>query len=136
MSSASIETATVATDNESTSGPVNSAALESRKGRCRKTSHLKDVPATRELHEQLKLRCDEVAARLDRTRPMTKDEMEKVARELLQREGFPEGYLGWIMVMLSSAFYRDQVAGTDPSRRLFLLPHCLKHAEGCPADYD
>ena len=23
-----------------------------------------------------------------------------------------------------------------PSRRLFLLPHCLKHAEGCPADYD
>ncbi len=21
-------------------------------------------------------------------------------------------------------------------RRLFLLPHCLKHAEGCPADYD
>jgi geranylgeranyl diphosphate synthase, type II len=136
LSSASIETATVATDNESTSGPVNSAALESRKGRRRKTSHLKDVPATRELREQLKLRCDEVAARLDRTRPMTKDEMEKVARELLQREGFPEGYLGWIMVMLSSAFYRDQVAGTDPSRRLFLLPHCLKHAEGCPADYD
>lgn len=22
------------------------------------------------------------------------------------------------------------------SRRLLLLPHCLKHAEGCPADYD
>ena len=23
-----------------------------------------------------------------------------------------------------------------PERRLLLLPHCLKHAEGCPADYD
>jgi geranylgeranyl diphosphate synthase, type II len=44
--------------------------------------------------------------------------------------------LGCAMVMLSSSFYRDQVAATDPKRRLFLLPHCLKHAEGCPADYD
>jgi geranylgeranyl diphosphate synthase type II len=25
---------------------------------------------------------------------------------------------------------------TDFRRRLLLLPHCLKHAEGCPADYD
>ena len=24
----------------------------------------------------------------------------------------------------------------DFKRRLLLLPHCLKHAEGCPADYD
>ena len=28
------------------------------------------------------------------------------------------------------------MAAVPPSRRLFLLPHCLKHAEGCPADYD
>ena len=28
------------------------------------------------------------------------------------------------------------MASVPPSRRLFLLPHCLKHAEGCPADYD
>ena len=40
------------------------------------------------------------------------------------------------MVVLASEFWKDQVAATDPSRRLFLLPHCLKHAEGCPADYD
>ena len=47
-----------------------------------------------------------------------------------------EGYVGWIMVMISTEFFRDAVAATPPSRRLFLLPHCLKHAEGCPADYD
>ena len=35
-----------------------------------------------------------------------------------------------------ASFWRDQVAAIPPSRRLFLLPHCLKHAEGCPADYD
>ncbi|MFO1062434.1 MAG: polyprenyl synthetase family protein [Pirellulales bacterium] len=97
---------------------------------------MKLVPQTRELREHLKQRCAETAAKLDKNHPLSKDEMERVARELLEREGQPEGYLGWIMVVLSSEFWRDQVGATPPSRRLFLLPHCLKHAEGCPADYD
>ncbi len=50
--------------------------------------------------------------------------MEQVARQLLQREGLPEGFLGWTMVVLSSEFWRDQIAAIPPSRRLFLLPHC------------
>src|SRR5205814_9406799 len=33
-------------------------------------------------------------------------------------------------------FWREQVAAVPFSRRLLLLPHCLKNAEGCPADYD
>ncbi len=127
-----------ASDSSASDGRASesSASGAPAKSRRRRTSHLKDVPETRELREQLKLRCDEVAGRLDKSRPLSKDGMETVARELLATDGFPEGYLGWAMVMLSSAFYRDQVAATDPSRRLFLLPHCLKHAEGCPADYD
>ncbi|MGL4421750.1 MAG: polyprenyl synthetase family protein, partial [Gemmataceae bacterium] len=39
-------------------------------------------------------------------------------------------------VMLTNAFWRDQVAAIPFQRRLMLLPHCLKNAEGCPADYD
>ncbi len=115
---------------------VNSSELPPTKSRRRKTSHLKLVPETRALREHLKTRCEEVAANLDKSRPLTKDEMESLARKLLETENLGEGYVGWIMVMLSSAFWKDQVAATDPSRRLFLLPHCLKHAEGCPADYD
>lgn len=102
----------------------------------RRTSHLKKVPETRELRDQLREKCAEVAAKLDKSHPLTKDEMESVARRTLEEVGLDEGYVGWAMVMLSSEFFRDAVAGTDPSRRLFLLPHCLKHAEGCPADYD
>lgn len=107
-----------------------------RRSSRRKTSHLKLVPSTRELREYLRQKCAEVANRMDRSRPLTKDEMESVSRQLLEREQQPEGYVGWTMVMLSSEFYRNQVAAIAPSRRLFLLPHCLKHAEGCPADYD
>ncbi len=108
----------------------------SRKTTRRKTSHLKLVPETKELRTQLRQRCAEVAARLDKSQPLTKDEMEQVVRHMLDEAGMPEGYLGWAMVMLAGEFWRDQVAAVPPSRRLFLLPHCLKHAEGCPADYD
>lgn len=106
------------------------------KSRRRNTSHLKVVPETRALREQLRARAVEVAARLDKSRPLGKDEMEAISRGLLDELGLAEGYLGWTMVALVTAFWQDQVAAVPPNRRLFLLPHCLKHAEGCPADYD
>ncbi|MEX2120049.1 MAG: polyprenyl synthetase family protein [Pirellulales bacterium] len=106
------------------------------KPRRRNTSHLKLVPESKELREQLRARCAEVAARLDRARPPGKDELEAVARATLEEQGLPEGFLGWSMVALATAFWSDQVASVPFERRLFLLPHCLKHAEGCPADYD
>ncbi len=104
--------------------------------RRRSTSHLKLVPNTKSLREELFSRCEQVAAQLDKSRPLSKDEMEAVARATLEELGQPEGYLGWTMVALASAFWKDQVAAVPYERRLFLLPHCLKHAEGCPADYD
>jgi geranylgeranyl pyrophosphate synthase len=94
------------------------------------------VPETRDARERLRAATASAASGLDKSRPVGKDELERVARRLLEAEGLAEGYLGWTMVMLASEFWRDQVAAAPPSRRLFLLPHCLKHAEGCPADYD
>ncbi len=102
----------------------------------RKTSHLKDVPETLELRESLRARCEEVASKLDHSVPMNKDAMEQVARRMIEEADLPEGYLGWLMVMLSSSFWKDALSAVPPERRLFLLPHCLKHAEGCPAEYD
>jgi geranylgeranyl pyrophosphate synthase len=102
----------------------------------RKTSHLKVVPETLELRESLRARCEEIASRLDRSVPLSKDQMEQIARRALEEADLPHGYLGWMMVMISSAFWKDELSGVPPERRLFLLPHCLKHAEGCPADYD
>lgn len=102
----------------------------------RSTAHLKLVPETLSLRERIKAECVQVASQLDKSRPLTKDEMEALARRILSGMGLPEGYVGWTMVILASEFWRDQVAAVPPSRRLFLLPHCLKHAEGCPADYD
>ncbi|MBL9093187.1 MAG: polyprenyl synthetase family protein [Planctomycetaceae bacterium] len=107
-----------------------------RKTKRRDTSRLKQVPETRELRDLLRSRCREVAAKLDKHRPITKDELETIGRRTLEEAGLGEGYIGWTMVVLASEFWESQVAAVPFHRRLLLLPHCLKHAEGCPADYD
>ncbi len=107
-----------------------------RKSKRRQTAHLKLVPQDKLLREKLQAAAALVASQLDKSRPLTKDEMESLARRVLAEAGQPEGYVGWMMVVLATEFWKDQVAAIPPNRRLFLLPHCLKHAEGCPADYD
>ena len=117
--------------------PTNEvAAPPVRRSRRRKTAHLKMVPDTKEARESLRLRCREVAATLSRDVPPSKDELEAICRRLLTEENLAEGFLGWTMVVLSTEFWEDQIKSIPYDRRLFLLPHCLKHAEGCPADYD
>ena len=116
--------------------PPEFAGEAPRKSKRRQTAHLKLVPQAKELRERLQARAAEVAAKLDKSRPLSKEEMEALARRTLEETGQPEGYTGWMMVILANEFWMDQVAAVPPSRRLFLLPHCLKHAEGCPAEYD
>ncbi len=116
--------------------PPEFAGEAPKRSKRRQTAHLKLVPETRELRDKLHAKCREVAGTFDKARPLGKDEMEKVVRDTLAELNLAEGYVGWMMVVLASEFWRDQVAAVPPSRRLFLLPHCLKHAEGCPADYD
>ena len=88
------------------------------------------------MRTSIRQRCREVAAKLDPDSPLNKDQMEQVARALLAEADLPERYLGWTMVMISGEYWREPLSAVPPSRRLFLLPHCLKHADGCPAKYD
>src|SRR5262245_56627395 len=59
-----------------------------------------------------------------------------MAENMLRQLEQPEVFLGFTMVAISNEFWREQVSAVDFKRRLLLLPHCLKKAEGCPADYD
>jgi len=120
----------------SPSQPESNGGAKKRVSRRRKTAHLKQVPDRLALREEIRDRCYQICETLDKSRPLSKDEMEKLTRALLEEMNLPESYVGWVMVMMTSAFWRDQVSAIPPERRLFLLPHCLKHAEGCPADYD
>ncbi len=100
------------------------------------TAHLKLVPQVRADRDQIRREAKIVADSLDRARPLTKEFLQAAATRLLAALEHPESYLGFAMVTISNEFWREQFMATDFKRRLLLLPHCLKHAEGCPADYD
>lgn len=112
------------------------AEVEDKPRRGRSTSHLKLVPDTLELREYIREAADRYAAKLDKSRPFNKAGLEAHARTLLGQIEQPECYLGFTMVLIGNAFWKQQFLAIPFERRLLLLPHCLKHAEGCPADYD
>jgi geranylgeranyl diphosphate synthase, type II len=115
------------------------ATLESKVEKKEKrpsTAHLKLVPETRELRDRVRSEVFNFGQTLDRSKPLTRPTLQLLGEELLQKMGLGQQYLGFAMVCISNEFWRDQVQAIDFKRRLLLLPHCLKHAEGCPADYD
>ncbi len=100
------------------------------------TAHLKVVPPSRELRDRIRALAAETARSFDRSKPLSREFLQGQAEKLLDEAGLPRSYTGFAMVCLSNEFWRDQFMSVDFSRRMLLLPHCLKHAEGCPADYD
>ncbi len=113
--------------------PTSAPATRSKRP---STSHLKIVPESRDLRDRVRAAAAELGKTLDRSRPLTRASLQTLAEDMLRQTGLDEQYLGFTMVAISNEFWRDQVQAVDFKRRLLLLPHCLKHAEGCPADYD
>ena len=73
---------------------------------------------------------------MNRDRPLLESDIRRVGRTILDSLQLAEDYLGWTMVMLGSAFWRDQIVATPYDRRLLLLPHCLRNPDTCPAEFD
>ena len=97
---------------------------------------LTQVPAPRALRDRIRTAVDEWIVRVDRSRPLSRYELETAARSLLSRLDLPGEFAGWTMVAIASRFWADQVEAVPFSRRLLLLPHCLRKAETCPAQFD
>lgn len=116
-------------DSRAASGPADGPKRRS-------TSHLKLVPPTLAEREEIKRAAEAYAQPLDKRRPFTRNELESHSRALLTQLGKPEGYLGLMMVMIGNYFWKRQFLALPFNRRMLLLPHCLKHADGCPAEYD
>ena len=96
----------------------------------------KEVPQERAVRDRIRTAVEQFCKTLNKTKPLTKESTREMADGILQSLGIGESCLGFTMVMLTNEFWREQVAAIPFHRRLMLLPHCLKNAEGCPADYD
>ncbi|MFM9962002.1 MAG: polyprenyl synthetase family protein [Planctomycetaceae bacterium] len=99
------------------------------------TSHLKVVPETLELRELVKAKAQQFAEKLDHSKPFNKTQLTVWSMQLLAEMSLPEKYSGFAAVLIGNFFWRRQFLATPFERRMLLLPHCLKHAEGCPAEY-
>ena len=99
-------------------------------------SGVKAVPQSRGRRERIRDACERWTADVDKSRPLSRKELEAAAGRILAELEFDPSMLGWTMVMIANAFWRDQVAAIPTSRRMLLLPHCLKHPDRCPASFD
>jgi geranylgeranyl pyrophosphate synthase len=97
---------------------------------------LKLNPETQELRERIRAEAFQYVRNIDRSRPLSKKDLEAHAGALLERMGLEKGYLGFAMVMLGNGFWKEQFISIPFHKRILLLPHCLKHVEACSAHYD
>lgn len=107
-----------------------------RKDKKTSSAAFKAVPQERTDRDRVRAEAARIGATLDRSRPLVRESLIEMAEKMLMDLGLGETYLGFAMVAISNEFWRSQIQSIPFNRRLLLLPHCLKHAEGCPADYD
>jgi len=96
----------------------------------------KEVPQDRAVRDRIRAAVESFCKTVDKSKPLTRELTREMAESVLGTLGMGESCLGFTMVMLTNEFWREQVAAIPFHRRLMLLPHCLKNAEGCPAEYD
>jgi geranylgeranyl diphosphate synthase, type II len=97
---------------------------------------LKLNPETPELRERIRAEAFRYVRGIDRSRPLSKKDLEAHAGAMLENMGLEKGYLGFAMVMLGNGFWKEQFVSIPFHKRILLLPHCLKHVEACGAHYD
>ena len=74
------------------------------------TTHLKAVPETLEQREALKRAAEAFSESLDKTRSLSKNELEAHGRSLLEQQNQPEKFLGFIMVLIGNFFLAAAVS--------------------------
>ncbi|SFI38726.1 polyprenyl synthetase family protein [Planctomicrobium piriforme] len=107
-----------------------------KRTRRKSTSHLKAVPESLTDRERIKSAAEQFAKSLSKTQPFSRNNLEAWGRQLLEDLGEQEKHLGFAMVLIGNFFWKQQFLSVPFNRRMLLLPHCLKHAAGCPAEYN
>jgi geranylgeranyl diphosphate synthase, type II len=100
------------------------------------TADIKHVPEEAATREAVRSVAAQVAARLDRSRPPLREDLEHYGKMLLERLGLPGRYLGFAMVAVSNEFWQPIYEAIPFDRRLFLLPNCLSDRKACTGTYD
>lgn len=88
------------------------------------------VPAARTERDAIREAAAALARGVDRSRPLDERALAAAGRAVLARVGLDERYLAFAMIMVNNAFWLDQFTAAPFSRRMLLLPRCLRHIRG------
>jgi geranylgeranyl pyrophosphate synthase len=111
-----------------TSKPVKLARL--------RADDIKRVPDDAALRQAIRSAAAQAAVALDRSRPLSREDLERYGHDVLRRLELPRTLLGFAMVAVSNEFWRPVLDTIPFHRRLFLLPHCLSDRTACTGVYD
>lgn len=96
----------------------------------------KAVPLWRPEREACLEATRRYARQCDLVPPLSLDELEEHVTRILEAEGFPSEWRGFLMVLFNNEVWRDTLAAVPYERRLLLLPQCLRSSAECPAERD
>jgi geranylgeranyl diphosphate synthase type II len=92
--------------------------------------HAKAIPDAPADRVRIREAATERTRHLDRSRPLGDHDLLRHGAALLGDLGLDERYLAYALIMVNNGFWRDQFRAVPFSRRLLLLPRCLKHLHG------
>ncbi len=93
---------------------------------------IKQVPQEAAVRDAIRSLGLEMAAAIE---SISQGVLREKAVELLTRLNLSYDYIGFAMVSLSNAYWANAFASVPFSRRLLLLPHCLRSSTSCTAIY-
>ena len=99
-------------------------------------AEMKEVPSDAQSRQLIRAEAQRAVAALSRHEPLGAERTEELSRGVLRRLEMSDAYLGFAMVALDNAFWRDQFTVVPYSRRLLMLPHCSHNREKCAGEYD
>ena len=99
-------------------------------------AEIKQVPQDATVRTRIRTVASEVARDLSRDAVPSREHLSELAGEVLTRLDLSEEFLGFAMVAISNAFWREQFEAVPPNRRLLLLPKCLRDPLACQGTFD
>lgn len=94
------------------------------------------VPAGASQRQQIREAAASWVSRGRLQPPVSVETLVHAAEEFLNLNSWPAEWLGFAMVCLNNALWRGAAAGVPPTKRLLLLPQCLRDVEKCRGEYD
>ena len=99
-------------------------------------TNIKAIPQDSAVRCAIRETAETAVAAFPRDRAPDREQLEQAAERVLGELTLSREYLGFAMVAVDNAFWRDAFAGVPSHRRLLLLPTCLRNQTACQGGHE